>query len=453
MKKCTKCNSAYTDDKNYCRNCGSLLVLDNYVPIKKENPVTETTDSLKIPQPIEKKISTLDNPVSFPQPTPVNIEELKKTSTQGSNTLQLEAIPYDGIEEGIDAIIIEKETVSAPSITPESIPEKEELTPPIQETIKEQPVKQPGEISITAQAEKRFSLVKIFLVVGIIAALGVAVFLWGKYSDAKSQSINLEKQRLEQIIAQVNQAVAQQQYELALRTLDNINWQLNRDDNKEYVEQYNNQRENLRQIIAPLNNRQDSLNKAAKVESDKASIEMKFDVMKLFRFQNPNEVLDFYGTEYVSIKDALDNEGGVIGKSAIIFPGTNNQIELKFIADESKLSWVDLTLPNSQWNIPMNLKVGMPLNDVVKINNKDFKIYGFEWDGAGQLSSWDGGNLENSRVGIVVAPNDSTFKAYTIDQHKSYEQVVGDKTFSTANENIRNLGLTIKELYIKHDSI
>lgn len=185
----------------------------------------------------------------------------------------LDAIPFYGNEEGIDAIIVEEEVVDAIiieeetipplSVSPQSIPVKEKLVTPIQKTKQKQTVIQETEIPVIKQKKKQFSFLKIFLIIGIIIALGVATFLWKKYTDAKLESTNLEKQRVEQIIAQVNQAVAQQNYELALSTLDNINWQLNPEDNKQFVEQYNNQRENLRQIITPLKAQQDSMKLAA----------------------------------------------------------------------------------------------------------------------------------------------------------------------------------------------
>lgn len=111
------------------------------------------------------------------------------------------------------------------------------------------PIIQHGNKKPDESKKKQSSFLKIFGIIGIVITIGVSIFIWKQHNDEKEQFINLEKQRVEQTIAQVNQAIAQQNYEFALSMLNNINWQLNPDDNKQFVEQYNNQRETLRQII------------------------------------------------------------------------------------------------------------------------------------------------------------------------------------------------------------
>lgn len=122
-------------------------------------------------------------------------------------------------------------------------------------TVTQQEEKNPVE-----SLKKKSSVFKILLIAGTLIIVGGSFFIWKKFSDEKQQSINLEKQRVEQIINEVNQAITAQNYDLAFSTLNNINWQLNPDANSQYVEQYNIQRENLRKILLPLKS-QDSIKK------------------------------------------------------------------------------------------------------------------------------------------------------------------------------------------------
>ena len=171
---------------------------------------------------------------------------------------------------------------------------------------------------------------------------------------------------------------------------------------------------------------------------------LKFDAVKLFRFKTVKEVSDYYGADNVKV-ETVYSEGTPTGKSLVIFPNTENRIDLFFNTDESNFIQASFSGLNSEWKAPMNLKIGMPLNDLIKINNKDFTIFGFGWDYSGSLNSWDGGNLDNIGVSVTMK-EDVNSKSY---QNQSlYNQVLGDKSFSTSNNIIKGLGLTVSEIRI-----
>jgi len=77
-----------------------------------------------------------------------------------------------------------------------------------------------------------------------------------KSTDKTEQSINDEKSRLEIIIHEVNQAVNDKKYDDALLKINSVNWLYDPTANKGYVDQYNSQRENLRNTIVQLKSEQ-----------------------------------------------------------------------------------------------------------------------------------------------------------------------------------------------------
>lgn len=170
-----------------------------------------------------------------------------------------------------------------------------------------------------------------------------------------------------------------------------------------------------------------------------------FDAMKLFEYKSPKEILDKYGKDNVKTENAYDYEDNLIGMSVVIYPNTRNEIRLHFDSFTSEFTMITLREANFQWETPKNIKVGMTLNELIKINGKDFKIYGFETDYGGTISSWEGGNLEKSGISVMLTPDENS--AYYTEK---YDQVTGDKEFSTTNEIIKGLGLTIMELTLQN---
>jgi len=74
--------------------------------------------------------------------------------------------------------------------------------------------------------------------------------------DKTEQAINEEKSRLDIIINEVNEEVNDKKYDDALLKINSINWLYDPTTNKGYVDQYNSQRENLRNTIEQLKSNQ-----------------------------------------------------------------------------------------------------------------------------------------------------------------------------------------------------
>lgn len=132
--------------------------------------------------------------------------------------------------------------------------------------------------------------------------------------------------------------------------------------------------------------------------------------------------------------------------AVVIYPGTKNELKVNFDSYESKFTYITLSKSNSQWNTPKNIKIGMTLDELIKINGRDFLIYGFETDYGGTVASWNGGNLQHSKLNLMLTPSENS--AYYNDE--KYYQVTGDKEFNTSNEIIKGLGLTVSEITIQN---
>ncbi|WP_298741528.1 hypothetical protein [uncultured Chitinophaga sp.] len=165
-----------------------------------------------------------------------------------------------------------------------------------------------------------------------------------------------------------------------------------------------------------------------------------WDVRNIFPITSQEQLVAKYGQENVVTRDVYDLEGNNLGQGYIIFPDTDNEMEL--FLDENKGKVITFTRENSKWKSPFGIKVGDPLEKIVKVNGRNFRLNGFEWVNSGMVYSWDGGAMDGKGVSLV-------FKAFNSGDPKLYDQVTGDKKVKTDQSVLKKLGVTVEKVSFK----
>jgi hypothetical protein len=165
-----------------------------------------------------------------------------------------------------------------------------------------------------------------------------------------------------------------------------------------------------------------------------------WDVRPVFKLRQPEQLYTLYGKENVVAREAQDFEGNEIGTAYYVFPDTDNEMEVLF--DGEKGTGITFTKENSKWKPPFGIKVGDPLDKVIKVNGRDFRINGFEWSNGGEVADWDGGAFAGKGVNIV-------FKANNSSDPKLYDQVTGDKKVKSDASAMKKLGVVVDKIFFK----
>jgi outer membrane biosynthesis protein TonB len=227
------------------------------------------TEPVQLPDPEIKEIHhpvfTIKNPVSTQKYQPSNIQTMTTSSTDKPTEPESAETPKVTETPAVQATEIptvpekaEPTVLAQPTVTPKE---------PVQPTVNE-PAPQAPKDTYTPQQQyvepekKKSSTTWILLIILVIVLAGSAVFfMTNKTSqnsnDKTEQSINDEKARLDVIINEVNQDVSDKKYDDALLKINSINWLYDPSSNKGYVDQYNSQRENLRNTIEQLKSNKD----------------------------------------------------------------------------------------------------------------------------------------------------------------------------------------------------
>ena len=232
--------------------------------------------TVKVLSPVPEKTEVL-HPTFTPKNTqpshvyqPSNIQKMTTNSTESPKEPTSNETPK-----------VPETAKEQPAVTP-ILPEPKEPKEPKEPVVSAKPVETPKQpepvivpepvravyapkVTETPQppyvepVKKKSSTTVILLIILAIVLAGAGVFVFTntststqKSNEKNEQSINEEKARLEVIINEVNTAVNDKKYDDALLKINSVNWLYDPTANKGYVDQYNSQRENLRNTIEQL---------------------------------------------------------------------------------------------------------------------------------------------------------------------------------------------------------
>jgi hypothetical protein len=164
-----------------------------------------------------------------------------------------------------------------------------------------------------------------------------------------------------------------------------------------------------------------------------------WDVRPVFKLRQPDQLYAMYGKDHVEERQAQDLQGNDIGTAYYVFPDTDNEMIVQFDGDKTGVTF---TKENSKWKPPFGIKVGDPLDKVIKVNGRDFRINGFEWENGGEVADWEGGAFAGKGVDIV-------FKANNSSDPKLYDQVTGDKKVKSDASAMKKLAVVIDKIAFK----
>lgn len=167
--------------------------------------------------------------------------------------------------------------------------------------------------------------------------------------------------------------------------------------------------------------------------------------------ENLNEVLSCldakgliakYGAKSVILDTSIISGDDTL-KGAIIFPGTAKQASVFF--HEGKISDVSIEGDNSAWKTSSGLYLGLTLQEVEKINAKNFTISGFGWAHGGSVVSWEGGKL----AGDSTLTHQVSFrnKRQNISVEE-FNKVSGEAEFDVRHPSIQQMNPTLEQITI-----
>lgn len=165
-----------------------------------------------------------------------------------------------------------------------------------------------------------------------------------------------------------------------------------------------------------------------------------WEVRPLFQVRTPEQLVEMYGANNVTQHDAINLSGEKDGEAYLIYPDTDNELEVQFDGENGNI----LTFSHypSKWKSPYGIKAGDPLDKLIKVNGRPFKLNAFEWTNGGMVTSWNGGALEGKNVIVIL-------KANNTGDPKQYDQATGDKILRSDMPALKKLDIVIESVAFK----
>jgi len=151
------------------------------------------------------------------------------------------------------------------------------------------------------------------------------------------------------------------------------------------------------------------------------------------------DIIFAYGKENVT-RGEIGLGEGIMADGTILFPNTENELFIIWKEDQpfKQIERIRVRKIGTQWKTSEGITVGTPLEDLIKINGKDFKFAGFEWDFAGVVLDWNGGSIDESLKMYLEPTNDEAI----------YPDLLGEETFSSSLPKAKEAGLKVASFEI-----
>ena len=148
---------------------------------------------------------------------------------------------------------------------------------------------------------------------------------------------------------------------------------------------------------------------------------------------NREDIYKMFGEENVAETEIGLGEGET-KMGLLVFPKTKNELQVLFQGNQQmeKLDRIKIQRENAMWKTASGVKVGTSLEELIQMNGKDFQFYGFEWDYAGRLASWQEGKLSDQLI-VFLDPTNM----------EPAMQMVGDQAFSSSNPDAKKADLKV----------
>ena len=125
-----------------------------------------------------------------------------------------------------------------------------------------------------------------------------------------------------------------------------------------------------------------------------------------------------------------------------IFPDDKNELRIQWKDETFKNPWVvAFNNKGTQWKTPEGITIGSSLEEVMRINKKDFILTGFGWEYGGWVKSWNDGELGKkykNKLSVFFDEGNGTIKGV---------EYIGDKrNLKSSDENLIKAELKVNSV-------
>lgn len=132
-------------------------------------------------------------------------------------------------------------------------------------------------------------------------------------------------------------------------------------------------------------------------------------------------------------------------RGSILYPNSDQTVYVFY--HKGKIADLSIQGKSSKWITKSGMYLGLPLQEVEKLNGKNFTISGFNWLHGGTVVSWEGGKLGGDQLSHVVRFSNASNKHEGLNDD-DYLKISGEAEFDVRHPSIQKLNPVLDHLSI-----
>ncbi len=146
------------------------------------------------------------------------------------------------------------------------------------------------------------------------------------------------------------------------------------------------------------------------------------------------QIIELYGQENVKREEIGIGEGSSV-PGTIVFPDNEKQLVIYWEKEApfEKIAKIRIDRRGAPWRTSSGIKIGTTIEELQKINGKEFFFYGFEWDYSGLVNDWSNGNISELLNVSLIADNPEAV----------LPDLIGEKLYSSEHPKAAEGDLTV----------
>lgn len=151
------------------------------------------------------------------------------------------------------------------------------------------------------------------------------------------------------------------------------------------------------------------------------------------------DIIKAYGKENV-VREEIGVGEGESTTATVLFSKTDNEIFVSWKTGKEFQEISEILIENTEspWTTSQGVSIGTSLEELAKINGKEFKFAGFEWDYSGFTNDWQGGKIDKNLTVFLEPDNPEVI----------YPDLLGDSLFSSDNPKAKEAKLKVRSMII-----
>lgn len=165
-------------------------------------------------------------------------------------------------------------------------------------------------------------------------------------------------------------------------------------------------------------------------------------------------LVELFGDANVKDVDVHIGEGTFCRGTQVTFE-SNNTLLITWLDEESESNVHRIYFVGRKWSTPRGIGPSSSSREIEKTNGKPFKLYGFGWDYAGTVDSWEGGLLESdipmnrgNSIVIRLSTEEGGFMSLSLEEEN---QIMGMRHLLSSHPVVRKLNLKPYEFFMTLD--